>query len=72
MKPRYYFFDRMAFKGCPAGVTVSKNASLPEGDFAITEFTWQSAAQYAVLWFVDGDTFTASEREDAKNQRLGL
>ena len=38
----FHFFEREATKMVPAGVTVSKNAKLPEGDFRITEYSWGS------------------------------
>jgi hypothetical protein len=42
---------------CP-GITVSRSATLPEGDFQITEYRWD----WVSLWFVDADRFTARER----------
>jgi hypothetical protein len=45
----------------PGGMTVSKTAALPEGDFGITEYTWGPTT----LWFIDQQEFTADEREFA-------
>ena len=57
----FYFFDRKEEPGKPAGVTVSKRRTLPEGDFEITEYGWSRMS----LWFVDEDEFTADERQVA-------
>ena len=54
-----YFHKRKATADCPAGITVSKKAKLPEGDFKITEYSWGSTK----LWFVDVDNFSADERQ---------
>ena len=45
----------------PAGITVSKGADLPAGDFRITEYCWGDTS----LWFVDSDKFTDDERQAA-------
>ena len=57
----YYFWPRKAHKGDPAGVTVTKRAELPNGDFGITEYSWGAVD----LWFLDDDEFTAAERQEA-------
>lgn len=60
-KKGFWFWNRCADGGNPAGVTVSKRPELPDGDFRITEYKWGHQA----LWFVDADKFTASERQKA-------
>lgn len=60
-KELVYFIPRKAARNCPAGWTVTKNPTLPKGDFRITEHTWGSVT----LWFVDADKFTADERQRA-------
>jgi len=55
---RFYFWPR---QGEPAGITVTKRDSLPDGDFGITEYCWGDAS----LWFLDADEFTADERQEA-------
>lgn len=57
-----YFFERQPNGPNPGGVTVSKSETLPEGDFALTEFTWPDC----VLWFIDDHKFTANEREESR------
>jgi hypothetical protein len=57
----FYFHERRTDGEDPAGLTVSKRATLPEGDFMITEYCWGAMA----LWFVDSDNFTADERQSA-------
>ena len=57
----YYFFERAATDDTEAGFTVSKKATLPNGDFKITEFAWPNM----ILWFIDGDAFSADERQGA-------
>ena len=54
-----YFFERQGDAITEAGMTVSKNPALPDGDFQIDEFTWPDAT----LWFVASDKFTADERQ---------
>jgi hypothetical protein len=66
MKTKFYFFNR--FGDCP-GITASKNAVLPDGDFKITEYVFQRFG-YVSLWFIDGDNFSANERERAYEQFL--
>lgn len=56
-----FFHERGETPICPAGTTVSKSESLPEGDFSITEYRWG----YIRLWFVDADKFTARQRNKA-------
>jgi len=56
-----YFFPREKDGDNPAGVTVSKRANLPRGDFGVTEYSWGELS----LWFVDAHKFTADEREAA-------
>lgn len=56
-----YFFERLAAPDAPGGITVSKQHKLPDGYFAIEEFTWGSVS----LWFVAEDHFTADERQAA-------
>lgn len=56
---RVHFIPRKVFRGCPAGLTVSKSLKLPKGDFKITEYHWGDTS----LWFVDRDKFTADERQ---------
>ena len=57
MSKSTYFFLRTD----PPGITVSKSNTLPEGDFTITEYTWEGHS----LWFIDKDNFTEDERENA-------
>lgn len=61
MAKKVWFHERMATPedGDPGGVTVSRKKDLPEGDFRITKYSWRDA----VLWFVDSDRFTESERQ---------
>ena len=63
---RFYFFSRY---GENPGITVSKKATLPSGDFEMTEYIFQRFG-YVSLWFVDDDEFTANERERAYKQCL--
>ena len=56
-----YYFTRVATKSHPAGITVTKQKILPEGDFGLTEYTWGEVS----LWFMDSDNFTSDERQDA-------
>ena len=63
---RFFFFCRC---GENPGITVSKKATLPSGDFEITEYIFQRAG-YVSLWFIDRDKFTADERELAYKQCL--
>lgn len=56
-----YFFERLESEYYPAGLTVSKNDVLPDGDFLITEFSWGGCT----LWFIDADEFTDDERQTA-------
>lgn len=65
---RYYYFNRGAAPDCPAGITVSKRDTLPEGDFRITEYIFQQFG-YETLWFVDADRFTANERQAAYERK---
>lgn len=65
---KFHFFDRLSEPGKPGGVTVSKSATLPKGDFIIAEYKWPRAFSYppyVSLWFVDADNFTAHERQQA-------
>ena len=59
-----YFFDRVGTVGHPAGMTISKQSKLPDGDFRITEYCWGAVS----LWFIDADEFTADERQAAYEQ----
>lgn len=59
--PRFYFFSR---GGEHPGITVSKNPTLPAGDFRITEYVFKHGG-YESLWFVDADKFTRRERQAA-------
>lgn len=61
MKQTFHYFEREAAPDCPAGWTVSKRETLPDGDFRVTEFIWGCLP----LWFVDADEFSAAEREAA-------
>lgn len=63
-----HYFNRLPEPGRPGGVTVSKCAELPEGDFQIDEFKWDALT----LWFVTEDEFTASERDDARRGFVGF
>lgn len=54
-----YFIKRAADGEIPGGITVSKSARLPDGDFQITEYVWGVGS----LWFVDSDKFTSDERQ---------
>lgn len=56
-----YFYPRAATDTVPAGMTVSKQSTIPKGDFRITEYSWGPHT----LWFVDDDKFTADERQAA-------
>jgi hypothetical protein len=56
-----YVFAREAYKGAPAGLTVTKHEALPVGEFGLTEYTWDDLD----LWFVDGDEFSDDERQAA-------
>lgn len=60
--PGFHFFDRVE-DGKPAGVTVSKNPELPEGDFKIDEYIWPKTN--TSLWFVVDDDFSEDERQSA-------
>lgn len=51
----FYVFNKL---DCPAGLTISKKAELPE-EFLCTEYIWGEIS----LWFVDEDQFTAEERQ---------
>ena len=66
MRKRFFFFSR---GGEYPGITVSKNDSLPSGDFKITEYIFLRFG-YVSLWFIDGDEFTADERVLAYQQYL--
>lgn len=71
---KFFYFDRDERPGKPAGVTVSKHPTLPDGDFRITEYKWPRAfgyPRYAALWFVEADRFTADERECAFRESEG-
>ncbi len=57
----YYYSERAACGDDPAGLTVSKQSQLPDGDFHLTEYCWGRVS----LWFVDADEFTADERQNA-------
>lgn len=59
--PGVWFHDRIAVRDAPAGITVSRNKKLPDGDFGLTEYHWGPVS----LWFVDDDEFSADERQDA-------
>ena len=56
-----YFYPRKAYRGDPAGITVSKRSMLPDGEFGITEYAWGNVS----LWFVNEDEFSADERQSA-------
>ena len=57
---KFYYFERQADgENAPAGVTVSKNEHLPEGDFRLTEYGWGPIN----LWFVGIDKFSEDERQ---------
>ena len=56
-----YYHQRAAYRGEPAGITVSRRRKLPQGDFRITEYCWGTTS----LWFVEADNFTDDEREAA-------
>lgn len=62
---KLWFHARLPEPGKPGGVTVSKHATLPAGDFGITEYVWPDRT----LWFVDSDKFTADERQAAHEGR---
>lgn len=74
----FYFHERLSNgPGQPAGYTVSRSRTLPPDEFLIT--VWQNpkgmGSTTVTLWFVDGDNFSAGEREQAmhafcKNQRV--
>ena len=57
----FWFHPRIADGDIPAGITVSRQAKLPEDEFLVTEYRWGDVA----LWFVDDDEFTADERQAA-------
>lgn len=61
-----HYFERQADGETPAGFTVSKKPDLPEGDFRITEFSWNNLS----LWFIDADRFTADERQNSYREFL--
>ena len=61
----FHYFPRAAYRGDPAGMTVSKKAKLPSGDFGITEYINGDMT----LWFVDRDRFTESERMAAFHEK---
>ena len=61
MTHTFYYFPRNPEPGKPAGLTVSKTASLPDGDFLLIEYTLGGA----LLCFVDSQNFTADERQAA-------
>ena len=65
--PRVWYHFRAAEGDAPAGITVSKTARLPDGDFGLTEYRWGPTE----LWFVDGDGFTADERQAAYESHAG-
>lgn len=54
-----YLFERPPTANDPGGMTVSKTAEVPSGDYGFTEFTWHDIT----LWFIDEHEFTADERE---------
>lgn len=68
---KFYFFYRNAHHGDPAGVTVSKKPELPDGEFQLTEYVWQSHG-YVSLWFIDDDKFTANQRNAAYKAYAGV
>ena len=57
---KIYAFHREATADCPAGLTISKRNSLPEGEFGVMEYHWPDL----ILWFVEVDEFTCDERQD--------
>lgn len=57
-----YYYERSETSEVPAGITVSKQPKLPDGDFVITEYCWGETS----LWFIESDEFTADEREAAR------
>ena len=61
---KFHFFKRRSDGENPAGLTVSKHAHLPDGDFKLTEYCWGSIS----LWFIDRDEFTADERETCREK----
>lgn len=63
-----YCFFRAAEGGNPAGITVSKRETLPDGDFRLTEHCWGAVS----LWFMDQDKFTADERQAAYERFHGM
>ena len=54
-----YYFQRGVTDDCEAGLTVTRQSKLPDGDFIIDEYCWGDFK----LWFVADDDFTADERE---------
>ena len=68
-KRKFYYFTRLPNDGNPGGITVSKQETLPAGDFRITEYRWGREWSGASLWFVDADRFTADERQEAYYSR---
>ena len=58
---RIYVYHRPEDRetGTPAGLTISRRDKLPDGEFTITEYRWDSVR----FWFVDQDHFTDDERQ---------
>ena len=67
---KFHYFERQVEGDKPAGVTVSKNEKLPEGDFGITEYTWTSWSPTS-FWFGDVDDFSEDERQKGYRERRG-
>ena len=63
MPEKFYYLARQADGENPAGLTVSKNDELPEGDFKLTEYCWGWGEASVSLWFVDADDFSEDERQ---------
>lgn len=58
------FIPRMPDGNDPGGLTVSKNVTLPDGEFQLDSYRWLTTSGAAVrLWFVASDNFTADERQ---------
>lgn len=68
MAPKFHYFARVGEPGKPAGTTVSKTGSLPDGQFRITEYTWRTVS----LWFINQQNFTADERQYAHCEFHGM
>jgi len=61
----FHAHSRMADSETPAGLTISKTETLPDGDFIIDEYTWPQ--DNVTLWFVQADGFDEDERQYVKD-----